>query len=155
MLSLDIDSYDLSVLDSMLSGGYCPKVISMEINEKIPAGIYFTVLFTDDHYWRGDHFYGCSIDAASILAKTYGYMLLSVEYNNAIILRSDLNVRGFKDIPAEDAWVSGYRDRPSRTTLFPWNDDVAHWLFLPKEVALDQIDVHFRRYQGNYEIRLT
>ena len=32
LLNLDIDSYDLDVIDAMLSGGFRPKIISMEIN---------------------------------------------------------------------------------------------------------------------------
>jgi hypothetical protein len=155
VISLDIDSYDLFVLESILEGGYRPKVISMEINEKIPSGIYFTVLFSDDHYWRGDHFYGCSIDAASTLAERHGYMLLSLEYNNALFLRSDLNLGRLKAVSAQDAHVLGYRDRLDRSTLFPWNKDVDNWLFLPKEVALVKIEAYFKNYQGNFEIRLT
>jgi hypothetical protein len=35
-LNLDIDSYDLFVIDEMLKGGFRPRVVSMEVNEKVP-----------------------------------------------------------------------------------------------------------------------
>ena len=46
ILNLDIDSYDLSVIEAILSRGYLPQIISMEINEKIPPGVYFAVNFS-------------------------------------------------------------------------------------------------------------
>ena len=60
LLNLDIDSYDLRVVETILSSGFRPQIISMEVNEKIPSGIFFTVEYDDEHYWKGDHFYGCS-----------------------------------------------------------------------------------------------
>ena len=58
LLNLDIDSYDLRVVETILSSGFRPQIISMEVNEKIPSGIFFTVEYDDEHYWKGDHFYG-------------------------------------------------------------------------------------------------
>src|ERR1700722_16850208 len=69
LLSLDIDSYDLSVMDEMLRAGFRPQIVSMEINEKIPPPVYFTVNFEDSHFWQGDHFYGCSLAAAASVVK--------------------------------------------------------------------------------------
>ena len=40
ILNLDIDSYDLHVINAILKAGYLPTVISMEINETIPSGIH-------------------------------------------------------------------------------------------------------------------
>ena len=46
LLNLDIDSYDLAVIDEMLKSGYKPTIISMEVNEKIPPPIYFVAIQT-------------------------------------------------------------------------------------------------------------
>jgi len=63
ILNLDIDSYDLYVIKNLLKS-FQPKIVSMEINEKIPPPIYFTVKYDENHYWKGDHFFGCSLQAA-------------------------------------------------------------------------------------------
>lgn len=73
VLNLDIDSYDLHVIDELLRSGFRPRMISMEVNEKIPPPLYFTVNFDDAHYWKGDHFFGCSLTAAASVVKSYGY----------------------------------------------------------------------------------
>ena len=56
VLNLDIDSYDLFVVKKLLNS-YQPKIISMEINEKIPPPIYFTVTYDENHFWKADHFF--------------------------------------------------------------------------------------------------
>src|SRR6202043_16319 len=90
LLNLDIDSYDLHVIGELLKGDFRPKIISMEINEKIPPPLFFSVNFDDAHYWRGDHFYGCSLSAAASVVKPYGYKLESLQSNNAIFVRDDV-----------------------------------------------------------------
>lgn len=54
LLNLDIDSYDLEVLRSLLKSGFLPKIISMEINPIFPPNIEFEVKFFNDQSWRGD-----------------------------------------------------------------------------------------------------
>lgn len=107
ILNLDIDSYDLGVIQAMLNHGYFPEIISMEINEKIPPGVYFSVDFSEEHFWQGDHFYGCSIDAAAMHIKPFGYSLVSVQYNNAFFVRNSVADNIFKDLTPTEAWESG------------------------------------------------
>lgn len=42
-LKLDIDSFDLFVIKEILNSDHKPNIIQMEVNEKIPSGIFFTV----------------------------------------------------------------------------------------------------------------
>lgn len=153
ILNLDIDSYDLCVLDEMLKAGSRPRIISMEINEKIPSGIYFSVEYDDKHYWQNDHFYGCSIDAASSVVKPFGYILYLMEFNNAIFLRKDSISSDFVDLPPEIAYNTGYKDRPDRQELFPWNSDVEQWLHVNRDDSIELIKMHFSKYEGKFTIR--
>jgi hypothetical protein len=153
ILNLDIDSYDLYVMEEMLRADYRPKIISMEINEKIPPPIYFTVLYEESHYWQGDHFFGCSIAAASGVVKPFGYILQSLAYNNAIFIRSDIGKSRFSDLRAEDAYNEGYRNQPDRKTLFPWNADVECLLEYAPDDAVRFINDLFRKYKGKYTLR--
>jgi len=149
LLNLDIDSYDLYVLKGMLEGGFRPKVVTMEINEKVPPPIYFTVTYEENHFWKGDHFYGCSIVAASELMKQYGYHLESVQYNNALFVRGDLAI-GYHiaDLSAEQAYRAGYADRPERASMFPWNANVDEALTAPAEQGIEVLKQFFGQYKN-------
>jgi hypothetical protein len=153
VLNLDIDSYDLYVIEEMLRAGYKPKVISMEINEKVPPPIYFTVLYEDSHCWQGDHFFGCSIVAASDVVKPLDYILHSVAYNNAIFIRSDIAQNRYSDRSAEDAYNEGYRNKSDRKKLFPWNADVDCLLENSPDDAVRFITNLFQKYEGKYVLK--
>jgi hypothetical protein len=155
ILNLDIDSYDLAVLEAILKNNYRPKIISMEINEKIPPGIYFSVNYSEDHYWKGDHFYGCSLDAAAHLVKPFGYSLVSLEYNNAFFVLDNLAAGVLNDLNSAEAFALGYQNQSDRKSLFPWNDDVESWLFLSPGEALESIKQKYEAYDGLYTILLT
>lgn len=155
VLNLDIDSYDLAVLHSLFISGFLPKVITAEINEKIPSGVYFTVDFDDKHYWKGDHFFGCSIDALSQLANDFGYCLIKVEYNNALFVRNDQMTDKYLNLSAQEAYEKGYKNKENRRELFPWNSDVDYWLDLSPEELLPEIQRHFADYEGKYTLRIS
>lgn len=153
LLNLDIDSYDLYVIDQMLQSEYKPQIITMEVNEKIPPGIFFTVDYSDEHYWQGDHFYGCSIDAAASVIKPFGYILHSMLYNNAIFIREDIIPNSFKDLSPKNAYDTGYKNKKNRKELFPWNANTEQWLHSDTNEAIDMIGEHFKKYSGKFTLR--
>jgi hypothetical protein len=153
LLNLDIDSYDLYVIEEMLKAKYRPKVISMEINEKIPPPIYFTVDYHDAHYWQVDHFFGCSIEAAASIVRPFGYILQSLVYNNAMFIRTDVANGRFEDMSVKDAYDNGYRNKSDRKTLFHYNADVDCLLdYTPKD-GVRFIREYFEKYDGKYTLR--
>lgn len=155
LLNLDIDSYDLDVIDAMLSGGFRPKIISMEINEKIPPTIFFSVNYDDGHYWKGDHFFGCSLAAAAKVVRPYGYILESLQYNNAIFVRSDLGLNIFQDLNVVSAYESGYKNRIDRKRLFPWNEDVECLLEDTEEKSMEFTKQLFKKHTGMFELYIV
>lgn len=154
LLNLDIDSYDLHVVESMLAAGFLPKVISMEINEKIPTPIYFTVDYHPSHYWKMDHFFGCSLQAAATTVKPFGYVLQNLVYNNAIFVRNDIAHNRLSDMDVSLAYTNGYKNGPDRERLFPWNIDIDCWMEYSAEQATLAIKEYFLKYEGLYTIRL-
>jgi hypothetical protein len=152
LLNLDIDSYDLHVISAMLESGYRPAIITMEVNEKIPPPIFFTVNYDDAHYWKMDHFYGCSLVAAASAVRPAGYILESLQYNNAIFIRSDLAAGNYSDRDLDTAYEAGYRSRPERHTLFPWNADLESLQTMsPQEGVLFLREV-FAKYEGKFSL---
>jgi hypothetical protein len=85
LLNLDIDSYDLSLVRSLIGGGYSPLVISLEINEIFPPNILFEVYYSEDVFWNGDRFFGCSVGQATKVLNNLGYILVEIKYNNAFL----------------------------------------------------------------------
>ncbi len=153
LLSLDIDSYDLYVLKEILNAGYHPRIITMEINERIPPPIYFTVEYDDKHFWQGDHFFGCSLAAAADLAKSQGYILESLRYNNAIFIRADVAGKLFSDTSIEKAYAEGYQNKPDRAKLFPWNEHFDQLFSMSSDGALKLLHDAFSKYKGLYTLR--
>lgn len=154
VLNLDIDSYDLFVIKSALSQGYRPKIITMEINEKLPPPLYFTVLYDQAHYWRGDHFFGCSAVAAVETVTPFGYILASIEFNNAMFIRADLAEGKIKRASVTDAYNDGYRNRSDRKSMFPWNSNVDCALEMNEGDALSYFSQFFEKYKGKFDLRI-
>jgi hypothetical protein len=78
VLSIDIDSYDFEVWDSIKL--YKPKIVIIEINSSYPPGVRFTHL---------DSGHGCSFTAALELGNSKGYSLIC-HTGNLIFMRTDL-----------------------------------------------------------------
>lgn len=153
-LNLDIDSYDYFVLDEIL-GSFRPSLVCVEINEKIPPPLKFTVLYDPNHTWEGDHFYGCSISQLHLLCIKHNYALAYLHYNNAFLIPVEVCARAsIASISPEEAFKKGYFGRPDRKEKFPWNADVEELLFLSPQEALAFVDKLFLNYQGKYTCSL-
>ena len=156
-LNLDIDSYDLHVLRKIFEGGYKPKLISMEINEKIPSEVFFTVDFDEEHYWKGDHFYGCSLGAAANLMSEFDYELVDLEWNNAFFAPVSLIRKcNLTALSPHETYNIKYRNNYSRLSVFPWNKNVDNWQELSNAEAVLEINKFFSSYEGKftcYEIK--
>lgn len=149
-LNIDIDSYDLSILRELIDSGYRPKIISMEVNEKFPPNIYFEVLYSPDHAWTGDHFFGCSLSAAHESLVTRGYKLHNLEYNNAIFVDSHLEI--VQEVDLKAVYSKGYLSKTDRLMLFPWNENIELLQNLTSEESESYLNTLFDRYKGKYRL---
>ena len=146
ILDLDIDSYDLFVIKKLLES-YRPKIISMEINEKIPPPIYFTVTYDENHFWKGDHFFGCSLQAAFEEVSKFDYKLYTVIYNNAIFIPKEMNLE-FQNLTVAEFYKDGYINKSDRKEKFSYNSDVDVLLDMKQEEAIIFLNNLYKDYQG-------
>ncbi|HKP37490.1 MAG TPA: hypothetical protein VJT71_11595 [Pyrinomonadaceae bacterium] len=148
VLSLDIDSYDYWVLDSLLNH-FRPRIIVSEINEKIPPPIEFVVSY-DPAFVLQHHFYGHSLASLEQLCIRHEYALIDLEYNNAFLAPREL--RGARHVDAMTAYRHGYLERPDRLKKFPLNRDMEllHNMTPPDAVAY--LDKFFARHKGKYQL---
>jgi hypothetical protein len=154
-LNIDIDSYDLEILRSLLMSGYMPQLISMEINEIFPPNIEFEVLFSDTQSWQGDHFFGCSVASANKALSQLGYKLVEIEYNNAFFINDAVADKFELNRNIFDLYKEGYQNKPDRTLKFPGNLDVEFLLDSNTQVAAQKINRLFKKHEGKYLLNIA
>jgi hypothetical protein len=147
-LNLDIDGYDYYVLEQILLK-YRPSLMCVEINEKIPPPIKFTVKWSSDYVWAGDHFYGQSLSQLCLLCAKHNYALVELHYNNAFLVPLELEPRTM--LSAEEAYNSGYLNMPDRKHKFPWNENMEEVLTMNPKQALAFIEKFFSEYRGKFD----
>jgi hypothetical protein len=148
VLSLDIDGYDFFVLEQILTG-YRPALVCTEINENIPPPLKFTVKWNPDYAWHRDHFFGQSLSQLHTLCVRHNYALVELHYNNAFLIPRELTRR--PALSAEEAYRTGYLDKPDRRKKFPWNEDMEELLHLRPEEGLAFINKAFGKYKGMFD----
>jgi hypothetical protein len=136
-LNLDIDGYDYFVLEQIL-GEFRPSLICVEINEKIPPPVKFTVKWNPDYVWEADNFYGQSISQLYSLCPAFSYSLVELHYNNAFLVPSEINI--LPSLTPKEAYQKGYLDQRDRLERFPWNANMEPLLSLPPEEAVTFIN---------------
>jgi len=129
-LSLDVDSIEYPLLQSILCG-FRPGLICVEINERVPPPIFFYT-----KYSRGAQiphaplFLGASIQALVELLMGFDYCCTLLEYNNLFAIPCEFVPlsRRTTEVPDQSAarsasllYEEGYRSRPDRLSIYPWN----------------------------------
>ncbi len=91
LLSIDIDGNDVWVLESILKGGYKPRVIINEFNGCVPVGVNKTIKYNPSHSWGENDYFGGSFSAFQVLLKKFGYTLIyQIATTNMIFVRGDI-----------------------------------------------------------------
>lgn len=151
VLSLDIDSYDYRVLDTLLNT-FRPRLVITEINEKIPPPVRFVVNYDPDFSLQ-QHFFGYSIASLEDLCERHGYALIALEYNNAFLAPREL--RGVLPLDAAAAYRGGYLERPDRRERFPNNSNMEALHSLAPAEAVAFLNRFFDRHKGKYEVSVA
>lgn len=141
-LNLDIDSYDLFVLINLLKK-YSPEIIISEINEKIPMPVDFSVTYDKNWKWKGDHFFGYSLNCLEPILKQFDYYVYKVVYNNVILTKSPN-----EKVNLVDHYQNGYKNSKDRKKIFYYNTDVEYWQSLNTSDAESEIKNYFKKYDN-------
>jgi hypothetical protein len=122
MVDIDVDGYDFFILESLLEE-YTPSIIMIEINEKIPPPISFSVKYSPTYQHDGTHFFGTSLTKVYDFLKDR-YDLVHVAWNNAYFVLKEKNVKMTTGLPYHaytdvEAYDTFYRNRN-------WEESLAH-----------------------------
>lgn len=150
-LTLDIDGYDYFILEQILNS-FRPSLLCIEINEKIPPPLKFTVKYDPDYVCSGDHFYGQSISQLHFLCSKHDYGIIELEYNNVFLIPKEISQYSF--LSPEEAYKKGYLNRPDRKKKFPQNAELEELLGLSPYEALNFLNNFFSKYQGKFILTL-
>jgi hypothetical protein len=83
VFKIDIDSYDISVVEALLQNGtFTPRLILMELNEKTPPPIQFAINQYEPFGWKGDHCFGISIEKVARILAQHEYIPVALDWNN-------------------------------------------------------------------------
>lgn len=150
-LTLDIDGYDHYVLSALLTK-FRPRLMCVEINEKFPPPVKFTVQYSSDYAWGHNFFMGQSLSKMCELTEAHDYVLAEVHYNNAFLMPEDICPVEAKS--PEAAFRTGYVDKPDRKARFPWNAEVEDLLTMAPEDVVKRMHEMFKDYEGQYTCSL-
>lgn len=159
VMDIDIDGYDFYLTESILKTGIKPTFLSLEINEKIPPPIKFSILYNNLYKFPNAHFYGMSIAKAEELTQ-YGYDLIQLFFNSLILVKKDQNpfykdntlYKAFKPRTALELYNGQYINNNLYKKI-EYNQDVNFWQDIKDEQHLiETINKHFYSYTGKYEI---
>ena len=131
VLSLDIDSFEYDLLDSLLKE-YRPSILCVEINERFPPHIDYRLV------WEPGKAYpdltlvsSASISCMCTMLESHGYVGIHLEYNNLIAVPIESPGQIQAPIRAamspSDLYYRGYWFREDRAAKFPWNARFEHW----------------------------
>jgi hypothetical protein len=147
VLSLDIDSYDYYVLEKILTC-YRPSIICVEINERIPPPIKFTLKWEPNIVLPQDYCYGQSISQLYELCKKYDYGIVDLEFNNAFLVTQEIS--RMPSLSPKEAYRKGFLERPDRKEKFPWGREMEEIHTLSPEEALNFVENNFHKHKGKF-----
>ena len=158
LIDVDIDGYDFYIAKSLIDHGLRPLILSLEINEKIPPPIKFSVLYSDKYKGSDKHFYGASLSKMEELTAM-GYDMIQLFFNCLVLIRRDSNpfysdeskYKLFKPRTAAELYKIQYLDVGFHQ-LVDYNQDVLHWQNNNIDNTIKCINEHFLSHVGEYEI---
>ena len=104
-------------------------------------------------FGKGDHFFGCSLQAAYDEVSKFGYRLYTLIYNNAIFISDDIKIN-VPDRTLTQIYNDGYVNKPDRKEKFSYNYDVDVLLKINPSDSIEFINNLFKDYQGKYQLEL-
>jgi hypothetical protein len=150
-LSLDIDSFEYSVLNKILMH-FKPYLICVEINERFPPPIVFHINEGLDASLIKGAFYGFSIQAAYNLFKTHGYKVVGLHYNNVYAVPFASII---PEINIFQCYKYGYVNAINRKKFFYWNKPYDFLLESKPQQIIDYYDSHFSGLKDYYSMYIN
>jgi len=124
LISVDIDSFDYYVLESVLRE-FRPQLICVEINERIPPGLSYILPRNTMNLPRDSTIISSAgISNYEKMLHGFDYSLVALEYNNLIAISNEVTSGknyAVCNVSARDLWNKGFYGRLDWQEKMPWN----------------------------------
>ena len=142
LLSIDIDSMDYWVLESLLVGGYRPNLAIIEYNPIFSCNEAYVINHNLNYRKDATSRYGASLKAYEVLMNKYEYTLIhvfgkigdSVQANNCLFLHNkyindNMQIKTISELhPFE--WKETYKNKNSKLSLSEIKDELIQKYFI-------------------------
>lgn len=90
LLSIDVDGNDYWLWRAL--AGLRARVVAVEYNAHYPPPVRWVMPYDPDHQWRGDSYFGASLESLAALGEELGYVLVGCTLvgTNAFFVRREL-----------------------------------------------------------------
>ena len=89
-LCIDLDGMDYWIMNSILEGGYKPRVIMIECNVRFEPNESYTIKYDENWDWDGVDWYGASPYAFKKMFNSYDYIPVWIHIDDMIVIRRDV-----------------------------------------------------------------
>ena len=89
-LCIDLDGMDYWIMNSILKGGYKPRVIMIECNVRFEPTESYALKYDENWNWDGTDWYGASPYALKKLFNSYDYVPVWIHIDDMIVIRRDV-----------------------------------------------------------------
>lgn len=119
LLSIDIDGNDYYLFEAL--DAVAPRVVVIEYNAQLPPPTRAVIPYRRDWTWRGDSYFGASLQSLTDLAARRGYRLVGCNMTgaNAFFVRGDLAGSLFQDPPTAENFYQPARYFLGATAFLP------------------------------------
>lgn len=147
ILNLDIDSYDLHILSSILAD-FRPKLCVLEWNRSYPPNIFYSV--KDDPTIRWDDytqiFPGASLKAFEEVCLQFKYKLIAVQGAALFAVPNESNFGGIGK-RADELWLD-YLNGPAK-----WIETDQELCKMSNDRVISEFNSRLIKFKGLYELR--
>lgn len=118
LLSIDIDSFDLDVMVSILEKGYVPLVICTEYNGCLPPDQSLKLAYEEGYTWDETTKYGYSFAAGQKFAEKYGYRIVLNQSNMNLYMIHKIALQQAADQQLEIKAIQQHYHAKSKDAVF-------------------------------------
>jgi len=101
VISIDLDGNDIYLAEKILADHARPALFVVEVNNKFPPPVRFTIAYDETHRWKNTDFYGASLQSYADLFEANGYFAVCCNAGtgtNAFFVREEFRDK-FAEVP--------------------------------------------------------
>lgn len=154
LLKIDIDGYDGELLDHILSLGYKPDFIDIEINPEFPPPVKFCARSSSEKYGAkvNGGLYGCSSSFAYEVGLKYGYKLAQLSFGEYTCIQDMVLVRNDIDIQEQQLNEAYHKNKVAPLHLSTSNINSLRWYNFKGDKLLDEIKKDLSTIKLNHKL---